>query len=352
MELGNVLIESNKKTQKKGSWKTMATSLLLHTAAIGSLLVISMTAVDKAEADEKAIPVYMSESAAPPPPPPPPPPAPAASSTPVQPKVDPHVVPVEVPQETFVQPTEIPDIVPVVDPIPVPSTGPAEPASGGLPSGGVEGGVEGGVVGGVVGGVEGGTVGGQIGGQIGGEIGGVPGGVVGGVVGGTPGGTGTAPVGPLRVGGDVKAPRISNKVDPEYTEVARRARVQGIVILEAIIDKQGNVDNVKVIRGLPMGLSESAVQAVKRWKFRPGTMNGRPVDVIFNLTVNFRLGADGPSVTKTARPAPQRVEPAPQRVEPEPQPTAPEPESLPEVPQPSEPEAPAPEESLPTPPSD
>ncbi|MBK5258351.1 MAG: energy transducer TonB [Thermoanaerobaculia bacterium] len=60
-------------------------------------------------------------------------------------------------------------------------------------------------------------------------------------------------------------------------------------IVEAIIDRHGNVDRVRVIKGLPMGLSEAAERAVRQWKFKPGTLNGQPVDVIFNLTVNFKL---------------------------------------------------------------
>jgi protein TonB len=88
-------------------------------------------------------------------------------------------------------------------------------------------------------------------------------------------------------------------VQPNYTEVARKSRIQGIVIVEAIIDKDGNVDHVKVLKGLPMGLSEEAESAVKKWKFRPGTLGGQPVDVIFNLTVNFTLDGGGPA-TKEA----------------------------------------------------
>ncbi len=61
------------------------------------------------------------------------------------------------------------------------------------------------------------------------------------------------------------------------------------MIVEAIIDKRGNVTDVKVIKGLGFGLSAEAEKAVKQWKFEPGTMNGEPVAVIFNLTVTFQL---------------------------------------------------------------
>jgi len=93
----------------------------------------------------------------------------------------------------------------------------------------------------------------------------------------------------LRVGGDVKAPVVIHRVEPVYTDLARKGKVTGVVIVEAIIDKDGNVDKVKVLKGLSLGLTESAEDAVRKWKFKPGTMNGQPVDVIFNLTVNFTL---------------------------------------------------------------
>lgn len=96
--------------------------------------------------------------------------------------------------------------------------------------------------------------------------------------------------GPIRVGGEVAAPNKLHAPPPVYTEIARKARIQGIVIVEAIIDKQGNVTNVKVLKGLPMGLDQAAVDAVKKWKFEPATLpDGRPVDVIYTLTVNFQM---------------------------------------------------------------
>jgi protein TonB len=118
--------------------------------------------------------------------------------------------------------------------------------------------------------------------------------VVGGVVGGVMGGivTDTAPppqAAPLRVGGDVKAPVKISSVDPTYPEVARKARIAGIVIVECTINKNGDVTDVRVLKPLPFGLDQAAVDAVRRWKFRPGTLNGQPVDGLYNLTVNFKL---------------------------------------------------------------
>ena len=97
------------------------------------------------------------------------------------------------------------------------------------------------------------------------------------------------PPGPIPVGGDVQKPEKVHAPPPRYTEAARRARIQGVVIVQAIIDKSGVVTNVRVLKGLRMGLSEEAVKAIQRWRFRPATLNGKPVDVYYNLTVNFRL---------------------------------------------------------------
>ncbi|MEK6375903.1 MAG: energy transducer TonB [Acidobacteriota bacterium] len=96
----------------------------------------------------------------------------------------------------------------------------------------------------------------------------------------------------LRVGGDVKAPVVITRVNPFYPEEARQARISGIVILEVLIDKTGAVKDATVLKGLPNGLSEAAVEAVRQWMFVPATKDGQAVDVVFNLTINFRL--DGP----------------------------------------------------------
>jgi protein TonB len=84
-------------------------------------------------------------------------------------------------------------------------------------------------------------------------------------------------------------PVAIERVQPLYTEPARRARVQGFVILQATIDRTGRVTDVEVVKPLPFGLDASAVQAVRQWRFTPATLQGRPVPVYFRLTVHFRV---------------------------------------------------------------
>lgn len=93
----------------------------------------------------------------------------------------------------------------------------------------------------------------------------------------------------LEVGGAVSRPVAISQPQPRYPEPARRARIQGSVQVEAIIDRNGNVTDVKLRSGLPFGLSESALVAVKQWKFEPATLNGKNVAVFYTLTVKFAL---------------------------------------------------------------
>ncbi|MCD4653272.1 energy transducer TonB [bacterium] len=97
------------------------------------------------------------------------------------------------------------------------------------------------------------------------------------------------PDGPLRVGGDVKSPKRIHYVNPKYPEIARKARISGIVILEAIINKEGNVIDVKILKSLNSLCDASAIRAARQWKFEPGTQNDIPVDVVMTLTVQFQL---------------------------------------------------------------
>jgi protein TonB len=88
---------------------------------------------------------------------------------------------------------------------------------------------------------------------------------------------------------DIEPPEIVHRVDPRYTEPARHAGVEGVVILKLLIDPGGAVESIEVLRPLPLGLTQSAVEAVEQWRFSPSTFNGRPVSVRYVLTVRFTL---------------------------------------------------------------
>jgi len=83
-----------------------------------------------------------------------------------------------------------------------------------------------------------------------------------------------------------KPPKKIKDVNPRYPTEARRARVQGIVILEAIIDIKGKVTNVRVLRSIP-ALDEAAIEAVKQWEYEPTLLEGQPVPIVMTVTVNF-----------------------------------------------------------------
>ncbi len=79
------------------------------------------------------------------------------------------------------------------------------------------------------------------------------------------------------------------RVEPQYSEEARKAKYQGTVVFSAIVRKDGTLDMLKMLRGIGLGLDENAVKALRQWKFRPGMKNGVPVDVYLNVEVNFSL---------------------------------------------------------------
>jgi TonB family protein len=91
------------------------------------------------------------------------------------------------------------------------------------------------------------------------------------------------------VGGGVSAPQLIFAPDPEFSDEARRAKYQGVCVVSLIVDAQGNPQRVQVVRHLGMGLDEKAVVAVKQYRFKPATMQGKPVPVEVNIEVNFRI---------------------------------------------------------------
>ena len=104
-------------------------------------------------------------------------------------------------------------------------------------------------------------------------------------------GTGNGDDVALPIGGAISRPQIipGTKVEPRYTELARQAHLQGVVVLRAVIDERGNVVDIELRKRLRFGLDEEAVKAVSQWKFTPALLNGRPVKVYFDLTVVFEV---------------------------------------------------------------
>jgi len=95
--------------------------------------------------------------------------------------------------------------------------------------------------------------------------------------------------GVYRVGGGISPPVPLYKVEPEYSEEARKAKFQGTVILSIVVDERGMPGSFRVVRPLGLGLDEKAIEAVQKWRFRPAYKDGKPVAVMATVEVNFRL---------------------------------------------------------------
>lgn len=93
---------------------------------------------------------------------------------------------------------------------------------------------------------------------------------------------------PLTVGGNIPAPTKIRNVNPVYPQIAISARIQGAVIIEATIDREGKVSEARVLRSVPL-LDQAALDAVRQWEYAPTRLNGEPVPVIMTVTVNFTL---------------------------------------------------------------
>src|SRR5215472_3048791 len=188
-----------------------------------------------------------------PPPPPPPPPPPAAAPVVVK------KIQTELDNGQLRTPTAIPKKVQMIkEDEPPPSAGPA------------------GVVGGVPGGVPGGAMGGVLGSVMSGVNTTVP---------------KAATPQRVRVSQGVSQGLLLHKVQPQYPPLARQARIQGVVVLQALIGKDGNIQNLHVVSGHPM-LTNAALEAVKEWKYKPYFLNGEPVEVETTINVNFTLQSD------------------------------------------------------------
>ncbi len=196
----------------------------------------------------------MSMLVAPPPPPPPPPPAPVVKVKAIPREFD----------TKLMQPKAIPKKVTIIEESEAPPSA---------------------AIAGVVGGVPGGLVGGTAGGIIGGIISNAP-------VAAPPPPKVEAPkpAAPqrIRVGGNVQKANLIFQPKPVYPPLAKQARIQGVVKLNAVIDKEGTIQQLTVASGHPL-LIPSALEAVKQWKYKPTLLNGEPVEVITQIDVNFTL---------------------------------------------------------------
>ncbi len=228
---------------KSGDWKYAGKTIavLIEVIILGSIVLYPLMYTQTLPQAQ-----LMTMLVAPPPPPPPPPPAPPA------PKVIIHHVSVE---DLLKAPTVIPKTIQQVrdQPEPPQATG---------------------VVGGVPGGVPGGSMGG----------------VIGGMVGAPPPPPPPKPAAPKRttVGGQVEESKKIYAPPPEYPQIAKMARVQGLVRLAAVISKDGTIQDLHLISGPPL-LVNAAMQAVAKWRYQPTLLNGEPVDVDTEIDVNFTL---------------------------------------------------------------
>lgn len=234
-----MVVSGENKTATNKSW-SVAASAVLQVLVIGGLVLLPLIYTE-------ALPKGMLTMflVAPPPPPPPPPPAAVVKQVKLQ-KV--------ITTNKLVAPTVVPKKVEVVKDDPPPSMNAGNDV-----------------------GVAGGT-----------------GGVLGGVLGGVAPPPPPKPAAPqrIRVGGNVEAAHLVNKVEPQYPPIAQAAHVSGTVILHAVISKGGSIEQLQFVSGPPL-LMKAAMDAVTQWRYQPTVLNGEPVEVDTTIDVVFSLGQAG-----------------------------------------------------------
>ncbi|HUO25543.1 MAG TPA: energy transducer TonB [Candidatus Aquilonibacter sp.] len=235
--------------KRRRTWSTLA-SFLLQCLMIGVLLLLPLYFTESLPKSQ-----LMTFLVAPPPPPPPPPPA-AAAPAQVMKQIQTDLLS----SGELRTPTKIPQKVEMIK---------EEAAPPPMPGGGVVGGVPGGI----------------------------PGGQLGGVIGGIVSSTSSLAFAPklqpvipqrVRISQGVTRGLLIRKIEPQYPSLARAARVEGDVVLKAIISREGNIEDLQLVSGHPM-LVPAAIEAVKQWHYRPYLLNGQPVEVETTITVIFAL---------------------------------------------------------------
>ena len=240
------LLESGGRLKTKRGATTLF-SFILEVVIIGVLILIPLIYTEALPKQQ-----LMTFLVAPPPPPPPPPPPAAAPPVKVIKKIE-----TELDNGQLRTPTKIPQKIQMIK-----EDEPPPPTAGA------------GVVGGVPGGVPGGSMGG----------------VIGGIIGQTTSTAVPKVATPqrVRVSQGVSEGLLVHRVTPSYPPLAKSARIQGAVVLQAVIGKDGSIQNLRMISGHPM-LAPAAIEAVKQWKYKPYFLNGEPVEVDTQITVNFTL---------------------------------------------------------------
>lgn len=236
-------------------WSRSRVSLVMHAAVLAAIVLVPIFMPEELPEQGDRRVVFFD-----PPPPPPPPLQRGSSLRPEEAKPEPpKKVSENTPKPDFVAPIETPR----------PEEKPLEPEQGIKPEDqfGSETGSDAGDALGMEGGVEGGTVGG------------VPGGVIGGMLGGT--GTGA-------VMDFDSPPRAIKQARPQYPQDAFVKKIEGTVLIEALVDAQGRVSRARVIQSVPL-LDAAALQAVYQWLFQPAIKHGRPVATIIHMPVQFRI---------------------------------------------------------------
>jgi protein TonB len=237
------LIESGGRLKTKRGWTTTV-SFVFQMVLVGVLVLIPLLFTEALPKTQ-----LMTFLVAPPPPPPPPPPPAAVVKVVKQ-------VQTDIVNGQLRTPTKIPQKVQMIKEDEAPP--PVMAASG------------------VIGGVPGGVPGGQMGG------------VIGGIISSTPMVPKVATPQRIRVSQGVTQGMILRKIQPAYPPLARQARIQGPVVLQAEIGKDGSITNLRLISGHPM-LAPAAIEAIKQWKYKPYILNGEPVEVETTITFNFTL---------------------------------------------------------------
>jgi periplasmic protein TonB len=237
------LIESGGRLKTRRGLTT-GISFLLELMLLGVMVLIPLLFTDALPTTQLLTSLIVA-----PPPPPPPPPPPAATVRVVK------QVQTDIINGQLRTPTKIPKKVEMIkeDEAPPP------------------------VMSGVVGGVPGGVPGGSMGGVLGSVMSSIPTAVP----------KVAAPT-RVRVSQGVTEGMVIRRVQPSYPPLARQARIQGSVVLQAEISKEGTIENLHLISGHPM-LAPSAIEAVKQWRYKPYFLNGEPVPVETQITVNFSL---------------------------------------------------------------